>query len=256
MVSFALVSGKANRFQPLPARSPRLTDMTSSRADRTLRPGPPRRVRGRDDVAGAPRRAGERGERVSGTGRRYRHEHVPDDAVHDGGSRALHRRDGRSDSGGDGARRADGRARQLRRDPLADHPRDCAGERRACGDGRRRVCRRDGGGRGGCVQGGHEARGRDDPDGRSREIAEEARRCLDGGTVELVPLFESMVEAAHDSVARTPSLLPVLSEAGVVDAGALGLSDAAGGDAASPEGRAARRGGARCGRHRAGVARR
>jgi hypothetical protein len=57
-----------------------------------------------------------------------------------------------------------------------------------------------------------------------REVAEEARRRLDGRTVEIVPLLESAVEAAHESVARTPTLLPVLAEAGVVDAGALGLS--------------------------------
>ena len=39
----------------------------------------------------------------------------------------------------------------------------------------------------------------------------------------LVSILEAAVEAAEDSVARTPSLLPALREAGVVDAGGQGL---------------------------------
>ncbi|MFO7774031.1 MAG: DAK2 domain-containing protein [Dehalococcoidia bacterium] len=39
----------------------------------------------------------------------------------------------------------------------------------------------------------------------------------------LVSVWEAAVEAAEDSVARTPSLLPALKEAGVVDAGGQGL---------------------------------
>jgi len=39
----------------------------------------------------------------------------------------------------------------------------------------------------------------------------------------LVSVFEAAVKSAEDSVARTPSLLPVLREAGVVDAGGQGL---------------------------------
>ncbi|MFO7997164.1 MAG: DAK2 domain-containing protein [Dehalococcoidia bacterium] len=39
----------------------------------------------------------------------------------------------------------------------------------------------------------------------------------------LVSVLEAAVEAAEDSVARTPSLLPALQEAGVVDAGGQGL---------------------------------
>ncbi len=57
-----------------------------------------------------------------------------------------------------------------------------------------------------------------------REVSEDARRRLNGSAPDLLPLLESAVDAAHESVARTPSLLPVLAEAGVVDAGALGLS--------------------------------
>jgi dihydroxyacetone kinase-like predicted kinase len=57
-----------------------------------------------------------------------------------------------------------------------------------------------------------------------REVAEDARQRLNGSAPDLLPLLESAVDAAHDSVARTPELLPVLAEAGVVDAGGLGLS--------------------------------
>ena len=57
-----------------------------------------------------------------------------------------------------------------------------------------------------------------------REVSEDARRRLNGSAPDLLPLLESAVDAAHESVARTPTLLPVLAEAGVVDAGALGLS--------------------------------
>jgi hypothetical protein len=42
----------------------------------------------------------------------------------------------------------------------------------------------------------------------------------DGG---LVPVVEAAVRSAEDSVAKTPTLLPVLREAGVVDAGGQGL---------------------------------
>ncbi|HSP54478.1 MAG TPA: DAK2 domain-containing protein [Dehalococcoidia bacterium] len=57
-----------------------------------------------------------------------------------------------------------------------------------------------------------------------REVAEDARKRLNGSAPDLVPLLESVVDAARESVARTPTLLPVLAEAGVVDAGGLGLS--------------------------------
>jgi len=57
-----------------------------------------------------------------------------------------------------------------------------------------------------------------------REVAEDARQRLNGSTPDLLPVLEFAVETAHESVARTPTLLPVLAEAGVVDAGGLGLS--------------------------------
>jgi len=57
-----------------------------------------------------------------------------------------------------------------------------------------------------------------------REVAEDARARLNGKRLDIVPLLESAVDTAHESVERTPELLPVLAEAGVVDAGGLGLA--------------------------------
>ena len=55
-----------------------------------------------------------------------------------------------------------------------------------------------------------------------RDAAEAAERAADESThVERV--LATAVEAASDSVARTPSLLPVLADAGVVDSGGQGL---------------------------------
>src|SRR3990172_7279921 len=54
-----------------------------------------------------------------------------------------------------------------------------------------------------------------------REVAEEVSR-EPAGTVE--ETLARAVVAANDAVARTPELLPVLKEAGVVDAGGLGLA--------------------------------
>ena len=56
-----------------------------------------------------------------------------------------------------------------------------------------------------------------------RESAEAARESLKGGQREIGGLLEVAVAAARESVARTPTLLPVLAEAGVVDAGGQGL---------------------------------
>ncbi len=56
-----------------------------------------------------------------------------------------------------------------------------------------------------------------------RETAAAARKALAGGRRDIVGLLEVAVDAAKDSVARTPTLLPVLAEAGVVDAGGQGL---------------------------------
>ena len=55
-----------------------------------------------------------------------------------------------------------------------------------------------------------------------KDASKAAREAVgsDGG---LVPVVEAAVRSAEDSVARTPTLLPVLREAGVVDAGGQGL---------------------------------
>ncbi len=56
-----------------------------------------------------------------------------------------------------------------------------------------------------------------------REAGEAGRRALDSGARDMVSVLEATVEAASESLVRTPTLLPVLAEAGVVDAGGKGL---------------------------------
>jgi hypothetical protein len=56
----------------------------------------------------------------------------------------------------------------------------------------------------------------------AREVAEEAAQAA-AQTEDLTVVLERMVHQARDAVARTPNLLPVLAEAGVVDAGGQGL---------------------------------
>ncbi len=55
-----------------------------------------------------------------------------------------------------------------------------------------------------------------------REMAEAAQQEADRG-VDFIETWDAVCQAARASVARTPTLLPVLREAGVVDAGGLGL---------------------------------
>jgi len=56
-------------------------------------------------------------------------------------------------------------------------------------------------------------------------VLKDASKAAQGAVQDdgLVPVLEAAVRSAEDSVARTPSLLPVLKEAGVVDAGGQGL---------------------------------
>jgi len=56
-------------------------------------------------------------------------------------------------------------------------------------------------------------------------VIKEASAAAEGASADndLYSIIEAVVSEAKDSVARTPSLLPVLREAGVVDAGGLGL---------------------------------
>jgi fatty acid kinase len=57
-----------------------------------------------------------------------------------------------------------------------------------------------------------------------REASETVRRARDSGEDGLLQLVDAACKAAHASVERTPTLLPALAEAGVVDAGGLGLA--------------------------------
>ena len=56
-----------------------------------------------------------------------------------------------------------------------------------------------------------------------RSAAEAATTVADQEDTDLLEVLESAVKAARETVASTPDLLPVLKEAGVVDAGAQGL---------------------------------
>lgn len=55
------------------------------------------------------------------------------------------------------------------------------------------------------------------------DIAAAANDAISSGTTSLAALLEIVVEAADASVQRTPDLLPILKEAGVVDSGGKGL---------------------------------
>jgi len=57
----------------------------------------------------------------------------------------------------------------------------------------------------------------------AREVADVCTQAAED-TDDLIYILEAIVEEAHQSVNRTPSLLPVLKEAGVVDAGGQGLA--------------------------------
>jgi len=56
-----------------------------------------------------------------------------------------------------------------------------------------------------------------------REVAMKAREKSPAVKGDLLPVLEAAVAAAREAVGRTPELLPVLREAGVVDAGGQGL---------------------------------
>jgi DAK2 domain fusion protein YloV len=56
-----------------------------------------------------------------------------------------------------------------------------------------------------------------------REVAEAVREALLAGDRDIIGLLDVAETAARQAVAQTPSLLPVLAEAGVVDAGGQGL---------------------------------
>ncbi|MFC1940870.1 DAK2 domain-containing protein [Chloroflexota bacterium] len=56
-----------------------------------------------------------------------------------------------------------------------------------------------------------------------KDVASAAQAQAANGDKDLISVMEAIVDAANKSVANTPSLLPVLREAGVVDAGGQGL---------------------------------
>jgi DAK2 domain fusion protein YloV len=56
-----------------------------------------------------------------------------------------------------------------------------------------------------------------------REASEAGQAQVDSGSDDLISVMEAVVNAASESVANTPTLLPALREAGVVDAGGQGL---------------------------------
>ena len=57
-----------------------------------------------------------------------------------------------------------------------------------------------------------------------RSSAEAAESAAADGRRRSVALLERVAAAAHEAVAHTPDLLPVLKEAGVVDAGGHGFA--------------------------------
>ncbi|UCF62538.1 MAG: DAK2 domain-containing protein [Anaerolineaceae bacterium] len=57
----------------------------------------------------------------------------------------------------------------------------------------------------------------------SKDIALAAQAAIDDGVQSAFEMLERIVNAADESVERTPELLPVLKEAGVVDSGGMGL---------------------------------
>jgi uncharacterized protein len=56
-----------------------------------------------------------------------------------------------------------------------------------------------------------------------REASEAGLACVESGKTDLITVMEAIVTGAGESVANTPTLLPVLKDAGVVDAGGQGL---------------------------------
>lgn len=57
----------------------------------------------------------------------------------------------------------------------------------------------------------------------SSDVAKAAQAALANGATSTLEILEGVVAAADDSVQRTPELLPVLKDAGVVDSGGMGL---------------------------------
>ena len=185
---------------------------------------PARRVpRGRRQPRGA-RRRDQRAERLPGPRRRHRLEHARD--------RPGRARRGRGASarctaeriaGGDQLRRADGRPRQLRRDHEPDPPRHGRGPRRQDAASTASTSRTR------CQQGTKTAYGAvaqagrgHDPHGHPRGVGGGGRGGRAANDDRDRPRRRRS-RRPSESVAKTPSLLPILREAGVVDSGGQGL---------------------------------
>ena len=57
----------------------------------------------------------------------------------------------------------------------------------------------------------------------SKGAAQKARELADEGATELMPFFQEIISYAEEVLRRTPDMLPVLKQAGVVDSGGQGL---------------------------------
>ena len=57
----------------------------------------------------------------------------------------------------------------------------------------------------------------------TKDAAAAAQKLVEEGDPDLTEVFEIVVQAANESVANTPALLPILKESGVVDAGGQGF---------------------------------
>ena len=57
----------------------------------------------------------------------------------------------------------------------------------------------------------------------AKDVASAAEQAQKEGASSALQILERIVQAAHESVQRTPDLLPVLKQAGVVDSGGMGL---------------------------------
>ena len=147
---------------------------------------------------------------------------------------------GRSDRPGNQLRGADGRSRQLGRHRFADLPRHGRGPRRKAPLRRPRPCPRPDQGTATAYKAVVKP-----VEGTILTVIREAAAAAvvaaeQGGDLEDV--LTAAVAGAREAVAKTPSMLPILRDAGVVDAGGAGPVPAAPGCAAVPfRARSARR---------------
>ena len=216
-----LVAAARERRPPAPRRSP-----TIHQRDH---PRPPRRRRPARGGGGLPRRPGgppggdQPAQRLPGARRRHRHQHGAHARVGVRRARRRRRRPGRRVQG-DQPRLAHGRPGQLGRDPLADP----AGLRRRGRRGRRASTAptRRRGARPRRPTAAYEAVMRP-VEGTILTVVREAAEAAEARRPTAAPTWSPCstrpATGAPTRSARTPELLPVLKEAGVVDAGGAGF---------------------------------